>query len=428
MITETVKAAGSDQTGSLRWRYLMLSVLAMVMIANLQYGWSVFVLPLHASHVDWTLAEIQIAFTIFVAFETWATPLMGALVDRIGPRNGPRVIMGFGAVLVALGWIVNGFTTSIEGLWVGGALSGLGSGAIYCTAVGTAVKWFKDNRGLAVGLVAGGFGAGAALTIIPIKMVIESSGYAQAFIWFGLLQGVIVLLAAVFIRHPAAVQTPQSTLSVAASPQASNSFTTRQMVASPIFWLLYVLDLLMCAGGLMTTANLTTIGSSYRVSDVPLVGSATTLAFALIFANVMNGIARPLFGWIADKIGVWETMAISFALGAGAYFALTVAGSHPWGFVLCVGMIFFCWGEIFSLFPAMCTDIFGTKYATTNSAVLYTAKGAAGFLVPLGSIVVAATGNWNAVLYLATGVNVLALALVLLVLRPATKRFHLAHA
>lgn len=422
-----VEGADFARMNRLRWRYLILSIVAMVMIANLQYGWSVFVLPLQHAHSNWTLAGIQIAFTIFVALETWGTPIMGAFVDRLGPTHGPRVVMGLGGVMVAIGWLVNGYTTSITGLWVGGALSGLGSGAVYCTAVGTAVKWFKDNRGLAVGLVAGGFGAGAALTIIPIKMVIESSGYATAFIWFGLFQGLVVLIAALFIRHPNESETRVEATSSAATP-SPQSHTTREMLASPVFWLLYILDVLMCAGGLLTTANLTTISGSYHVSDIPIVGAATTLAFALIFANVMNGVARPFFGWVADKIGVWETMAIAFALGAGAYYSLTVVGSKPWGFVLSVGLIFFCWGEIFSLFPAMCTDIFGTKYATTNSAILYTAKGTAAFLVPLGSVVAARAGNWNDVLYLAAAVNILAFVLVLAVLRPATQKLHLAQA
>ncbi len=417
-------AAGIDRR---RWRYLILSILAMVMIANLQYGWSVFVLPLKKAHADWTLEEIQIAFSVFVVFETWTTPIMGALVDRIGPTNGPRIVMGLGGILVAVGWLIDAYTNSATGLWIGGALTGLGSGAVYCTAVGTAVKWFKDNRGLAVGLVAGGFGAGTALTIIPIEMVIKSSGYATAFISFGLIQGFVVLVASLFIRHPA-IETAAPTTVKVEKIDGSRSYTTREMVATPIFWMLYVLDVLMCAGGLVTTANLTTISASDHVSALPIVGSVTTLSFALVFANIMNGVARPFFGWVADLIGVWQTMAIAFALGAAAYFALAFLGSQPWGFVLCVGMIFFCWGEIFSLFPAMCTDVFGTKYATTNSAVLYTAKGAAGFLVPLGTVAVAATGSWNAVLYLATGVNIVAFVLVVLVLRPASQKVHLAHA
>ncbi len=164
--------AGVAQPNNQRWRHLILSVVCMIMIANLQYGWSVFVLPLQKAR-GWSVSDIQIAFTIFVALETWATPINGWIADKLGPDVGPRTVMGVGGVLVGLGWIINSYASSLPALYIGGALSGLGSGAVYCTAVGTAVKWFKDHRGLAVGLVAGGFGAGAALTIIPIQMVMR---------------------------------------------------------------------------------------------------------------------------------------------------------------------------------------------------------------------------------------------------------------
>jgi OFA family oxalate/formate antiporter-like MFS transporter len=393
----------------------------MIMIANMQYGWSVFVLPLQHAH-GWKISDIQIAFTIFVALETWATPFNGWIADRLGPKFGPRIVMGVGGVLIGMGWLIDSYAESLAALYVGGALSGLGSGAVYCTAVGTAVKWFKDRRGLAVGLVAGGFGAGAAITIIPIRMVIESQGYASAFFWFGLLQGGVVLIVSQFIRNPNPGEAPAATSKKI--QQTTRSYTARQVLGSKVFWVLYLLDLLMCAGGLVVTAYLAPIATSYHISNVVLFMAASTLSVALIFANVMNGVARPLFGWVSDQIGLWQTMTIAFALGATAYFMLYVFGSNPWGFVLFVGLVFFCWGEIFSLFPAMCTDLFGSKYATTNTSMLYTAKGAAGFLVPIGGMAAAATGNWNDVLFLATAINVIAVFLVLTVLRPAANRHH----
>jgi OFA family oxalate/formate antiporter-like MFS transporter len=393
----------------------------MIMIANLQYGWSVFVLPLQKAH-NWAISDIQIAFTIFVALETWATPINGWIADRLGPQIGPRVVMGVGGLLVGLGWIINSYADSLAALYLGGALSGLGSGAVYCTAVGTAVKWFKDHRGLAVGLVAGGFGAGAAITIIPIRMVIDASGYASAFFWFGLIQGGVVMIVSQFIRNPYPGEAPAvANIKV---QQTTRSYTAREMLSSRVFWVLYALDLLMCAGGLVVTAYLAPIATSYHISDVVVFMTASTLSIALIFANVMNGIARPFFGWVSDRIGLWQTMAIAFGLGAASYFLLYVSGNHPWGFIFFTGMVFFCWGEIFSLFPAMCTDLFGSKYATTNTSLLYTAKGAAAFLVPLGAVAASASGNWNDVLFLATGINVVALVLVMIVLRPAANQHH----
>jgi OFA family oxalate/formate antiporter-like MFS transporter len=393
----------------------------MIMIANLQYGWSVFVLPLQKAH-GWAVSDIQIAFTLFVALETWATPLNGWIADRLGPHIGPRIVMGAGGFLVGIGWIIDSYASSLPELYIGGALSGLGSGAVYCTAVGTAVKWFKDHRGLAVGLVAGGFGAGAALTIIPIRMVIEANGYASAFFWFGIFQGGIVLIVSQFIRNPDTGEAPAPV--DVKEQQTSRSYTSREMLGSRVFWVLYILDVLMCAGGLIVTAYLAPIAISYHISSTVVFLSATTLSVALVFANVMNGIARPLFGWVSDHIGLWQTMAIAFSLGAASYFLLYLLGEHPWGFIFFVGMVFFCWGNIFSLFPSMNTDLFGAKYATANTSMLYTAKGAAAFLVPLGAVAAHETGNWNDLLFVATGINVVAVFIVLFVLRPAANLHH----
>jgi OFA family oxalate/formate antiporter-like MFS transporter len=403
-----------------RWRHLTLCVACMVMIANLQYGWTVFVHPIQDAH-HWAAAAIQIAFTIFIALETWATPIYGWIADRLGPHLGPRVVMGAGGILVAVGWVTNSYANSLAVLYAGAALAGLGAGAVYCTSVGTSVKWFKDRRGLAVGLVAGGYGAGAALTIIPIRMLIAARGYASAFFWCGLVLGGGVLIVSQFIRNPNPGEAP-------APPevkvrQTHRNYTANEVLRSRVFWVLYVLDLLMCAGGLMVTAYLATIARSYNVDNSVVFLSATTLSVALIFANVMNGLGRPLFGWVSDRFGLSRTMAIAFALGSASYFLLSEAGRNPWGFIFFAGMVFFCWGEIFSLFPAMCTDLFGTKYATTNASMLYTAKGAAAFLVPLGGYVAyRANGNWSGVLLLAAAINIVAVLLVIFVLRPAAIR------
>ncbi|SON55388.1 Oxalate:formate exchange protein [Hartmannibacter diazotrophicus] len=411
--------SGASQSKE-RWKYLVLCVIAMVMIANLQYGWSVFVLPLQKA-TGWQISQIQFAFTLFVALETWGTPLNGWIADRIGPR----VVMGMGGLLIAVGWILNAYAGSIWSLYFGSALTGFAAGAVYCTGVGTTVKWFKDNRGLAVGLVAGGFGAGTALTIIPIRMVIENYGYSAAFFWFGLIQGGIVLLISLFVRNPRPGEAPEPKKKDENKiEQTSRSYSPREMLSSRVFWVLYVLDLLMCAGGLAFTAYLAPIAHAYHVADSVVLLGATALSVALVFANVMNGVARPFFGWVSDRIGLWETMSLAFAIGGVSYYLLTVVGQNPYGLIFFTGMIFFCWGEIFSLFPAMCTDLFGSAYATTNTSLLYTAKGAAGFLVPVAALVVGQTGNWNNLLLLAAGINILAVVAVVTVLRPAVIRHH----
>ena len=420
MDIRTLVIPRAEHAGRQRWRHLILGVVCMIMIANLQYGWTLFVTPLQAAH-GWSVLNIQFAFTLFVAVETWCTPINGWFADHLPAHLGPRVVMGLGGIFVALGWVINAWAETLPALYLGELLSGFGAGAVYSCAVGTSVKWFKDHRGLAVGLTAAGFGAGAALTIIPIQMLLAKAGYGATFFWFGLVQGGVVLIASQFIRNPGRDEAPAVT-AVKVS-QTSRNYAPGEMLRSPIFWVLYLLDVLMCAGGLIVTADLAPMAKAFNVSDVTVLG-ATTLGVALIFANVMNGVARPFFGWVSDNIGLSKTMAIAFALGAAAYFSLSVTGRTPLGLIFFSGMVFFCWGEIFSLFPAMCTDLFGEKYATTNTSLLYTAKGLAAFLVPLGTVVAATISSWDAVLYLVTAVNILAVVLIVTVLRPAEIRHH----
>ena len=418
-MTTTVASESDNQNfNRKRWRYLILGVLCMLMIANLQYGWTLFVGPLHNAH-GWDIAAIQFAFTLFVALETFGTPVAGWIADKLGPDIGPRVAISAGAALVAIGWILESWADSLPLLYFGGLVTGLGSGAVYTTCVGIAVKWFKDNRGLAVGLIAAGFGAGAALTIIPIRTVIAASGYQSAFFWFALIQGGVILIAAQFVRAPHPGEAPA--LKAVKVRQTSYSYSPSEVLRQPVFWVLYLLDLMMCAGGLIVTANLAPIAHTYGVANVMIWGT-TTLSVGLIFANIMNGVGRPLFGWVGDRIGNTSAMVIAFALGAASYYLLSVTGHDSFGYVLFAGMIFLSWGNIFSLFPAMCTDLFGPQYATTNLAMLYTAKGVAAFLVPLGDPAI--LGSWNNVLFLAAGINAVAIILVLAVLRPAEHRHH----
>jgi len=420
--------------GRERWTQLIAGVLCMIMIANLQYGWTLFVHPISAAH-GWSVASIQIAFSIFVALETWLTPIEGWIVDRLGAQRGPKLMVAFGGILIAAGWIVNSKADTLSMLYLGAVLSGIGGGAVYATAVGQAVKWFPDRRGLAVGLTAAGFGAGAALTVVPIRYVIASSGYQTAFFWFGLVQGVIVLMLAWLLRAPEADEI--AAMSRMAPPkvmQSARSYTPGEVLASPVFWVLYIMFVMVSASGLMATAQIALIARDYNVANVAILGGATALSVALIVDNVANGAARPLFGWVSDHIGREYTMAIAFGLGAVAYWLLGSAGSAPWAFVLFAALIFLTWGEIFSLFPSTCTDSFGPKFATVNLSLLYTAKGASAFLVPVANVIKTSTGSWHMVFLLTALMNVLVVALALFVLKPmrskvvATEAQKLAHA
>ena len=357
------RAVAASTPGTLRWVQLLVGIVCMVMIANLQYGWTLFVVPMNKVH-GWPIADIQLAFSIFVALETWLTPVQGWIVDRLGPQRGPKLMIAAGGILIGIAWIINAYADSLPMLYLGASISGVGAGGIYATCVGNAVKWFPDRRGLAVGLTAAGFGAGAALTVIPIRAIIAAQGYAAAFFWFGILQGAIVFLLAWLMRAPLPDELPHT--APARVIQTTQSYSPQQILHSPVFWVLYAMFVLVSASGLMATAQIALIARDYNVADTVLLWGGTTLTVALLVDNVANGAARPLFGWISDHIGRENTMAIAFGLGGISYWLLGSAGTAPWAFVIFAGLIFLTWGEIFSLFPSTCTDTFGPKYATAN--------------------------------------------------------------
>jgi OFA family oxalate/formate antiporter-like MFS transporter len=416
--TTTVES-GAVATPATRWTQLILCILCMVLIANLQYGWTLFVNPINKAH-GWSLASIQFAFSIFIALETWLTPIEGWIVDTLGARTGPKLVVACGGILVALGWVINAYAQSLEMLYLGALVGGTGGGAIYATCVGQAVKWFPDRRGLAVGLTAAGYGAGSALSVIPIRAVIDSAGYEAAFFWFGLVQGGAVFVLAWLLRGP----DPGEMAGVGAPKvvQSTRSYTPVQVLSTPVFWLLYIMFVMVSASGLMATAQIAPIAKDFHVGDAVLLFGASTLSMALIIDNVCNGAARPLFGWISDNIGREFTMAIAFGLGGVAYWLLGSLGHAPWGFVVFAALIFLTWGEIFSLFPSTCTDTFGIKFATVNLSLLYTAKGASAFLVPLANMIKDSTGSWHMVFVVTAIMNFVVVALALFVLKPMRNR------
>ena len=421
MATVTTTAdSGAVASSATRWSQLIFCILCMVLIANLQYGWTFFVNPIQKAHHDWSLASIQFAFSIFIALETWLTPVEGWIVDTLGPRVGAKLVVGVGGILVALGWIINSRANSLEMLYLGAVVGGAGGGAVYATCVGQAVKWFPDRRGLAVGLTAAGYGAGTALTVIPITQVIASSGYQTAFFWFGLVQGGLVFVLAWLLRAPDPGEV--ASVGVPKVAQTSRSYTPIQVLSTPVFWLLYIMFIMVSASGLMATAQLAPIAKDFNVANAVLMFGLATLPLAGIVDNLCNGGARPLFGWISDNIGREYTMAIAFGLGGVAYWLLGSLGHAPWAYVIFAGLIFLTWGEIFSLFPSTCTDTFGTKFATVNLSLLYTAKGASAFLVPLANIIKDSTGSWHMVFVVTAIMNFVVVGLALFVLKPLRGR------
>ena len=397
-----------------RWGQLVFGIICMVMTANLQYGWTLFVSPIDNKY-HWGRASIQVAFSIFVLAETWLVPFEGYLVDKFGPK----LMVSIAGALIAIAWAMNAYADSLILLYLGAIIGGVGAGVIYGASVGNALKWFPDRRGLAAGLTAAGFGAGSALTIIPIANLIKAQGYEVAFLWFGLGQGLVVMLVALLLRAPEASEIP-----VPATPtvqQTRRDYRPREVLKTPVFWVMYLMFVLVGAGGLMATAQLAPIAKDFHVDNIPVSILGLTLpalTFALSIDRVLNGICRPFFGWVSDSIGRENTMFIAFTLeGIGIYALLLMAGNPIW-FVVLSGVVFFAWGEIYSLFPATCTDIYGRQFATTNYGMLYTAKGTASLLVPLANVLTTATGSWRAVFVIAAIMNIVAAVMAPLVLKP----------
>jgi OFA family oxalate/formate antiporter-like MFS transporter len=409
--------AGVARPPVARWGQLVFGIVCMVMIANLQYGWTLFVAPIDQKY-HWGTTAIQVAFSVFIATETWLVPIEGWFVDRFGPR----VVVALGGVFVAGAWSLNSFASSLWELYIAAALSGVGAGAVYGTCVGNALKWFPDLRGLAAGLTAAGFGAGTAATVIPIREMILAYGYESAFLCFGVGQGIIIVLLSRLLRAPQAGETPKPAMRLTHSLR---DYTPFEMLRSPVFWLLYVMFVMVAASGLIATAQIAPIAKDFGLADqqVSVVFvTATTLSAALVIDNILNGLARPFFGWISDIIGRETTMGIVFSLGAFAYWGLGTLGDTPYMFILFAGLIFFTWGEIFSLFPAIATDTYGAKYATANAGLLYTAKGAAVWVVPLASLIKNYSGTWHWVFVIAAIMNLTVAALALFVLKPMRRR------
>jgi OFA family oxalate/formate antiporter-like MFS transporter len=375
-----------------RWVQLTLMVACTVMLSNMQYGWTLFVNPMQKEN-HWERAGIQLAFSIMILLNTWLAPLEGLLVDRYGPR----LVVMFGGLCTAAAWIVNSYAQSLGSLYAGAVLGGVGVGCVFGTCIGTALKWFPDRRGLASGLIAMGYGLGAAASVIPLAGMIQASGYRRAFFVFGLIQGLSIFIMGAFLFKPVAQKVRSSSRAVPAQVDIHPSKTFR----TGVFWMIYLVYVMIGFGGMVITAQLGPLALDFGVEKqiVTILGlSLPVLTLAASVDNFANGITRPLCGLLSDKIGRENTMLLVFCAEGLAFAGMIAFGRHPLAFVLFAALIFLCWGEIFSIFPAICGDTFGVKHAAANNGLLYTAKGTSALAVPLANLLVSATGTWTSVL------------------------------
>ena len=405
-----------------RWGQLVAGIVAMMAIANLQYAWTLFTTPLTES-LHTTLPMVQWAFAGFILAETWLVPFEGYMVDRMGPR----IMLALGGVLVGAGWVGAGLATSVQQLIALYVLGGVGAGVVYGGTIGNALKWFPDHRGLCVGLTSGAYGAGTALTVWPISRMIESSGYSHTLIVWGIIQGSLVIFAALFMAMPPKDWFPegwsQKDSQRSRVRTAVVDSTPWQMMRTGTFWIIYLMMTMLAFIGLVVTAQLNPIARFYGVDKVTVLFGMSALVLAIEVDRILNGVTRPFWGWVSDRIGRENTMFIAFSLQAVTVFSLLQLIGRPVWFIVLSGLCFFAWGEIFSLFPAITADLFGRTWATTNYGVVYTAKGLASILAgPVAAVVAQGRMGWEPVFWTMIAFSLTAALMALFWLKPVAAR------
>ena len=402
-----------------RWCQLVLGLIAMMAISSPQYVWTLFTGPLNQK-LGTTLAELQWTFSLLIILQTWCSPMQAYLVDRFGPR----LLISVGAAMSGGGWVLSAYVDNIWALYFTyGIICGFGTGIIYVGIIGLMMRWFPDRRGLATGLAAAGYGFGAIFTSFPIDSMIKSSGYAHTLVVFGIILGLIGIVAAQWMRVPPEGWLPAGYSPAAASTmQSKRSYTPREMLQSPIFWLLFIMMSMMSTSGLMVVSNVGPFAKEFKVADVLVFGMAA-LPLSLTLSRFTNGLTRPFFGWVSDQIGREMTMFIAFSLECAAILILFAFIDRPALFVVLTGLVFFGWGEIFSLFPSTLTDTFGPKFAATNYGFLYIAQGVGSILGgPAAAYIKQTTGSWTSVFIIVAVLDIVTALLAITVLRSMRAR------
>lgn len=397
-----------------RWSQLLFSIACMMAIASPQYVWALFTTPLLA-RFGVSLAALQVTFTILVVIQTFFSPLQGFLVDRFGSR----LLLSIGAIVTGLSWVLSASANNLYELYLGyGLLGGLGTGIVYVGVIGHIARWFPDKRGFALGMVAAGYGIGAILTTFPISSSLETLGYTKTLTIFGLIIGAVGFMSAQGIRKAG-----DTAVLDAASESEIVDLKPKEMLREPIFWIMFVMMAMMSTSGLMVISQMGAFAKDFGVSNAVVFGMAA-LPLALTIDRITNGLTRPFFGWLSDVTGRENTMAVAFGMEALAMIAWLYMRHDPLLFVLLSGVVFFGWGEIFSLFPSTLTDTFGTRYATTNYGVLYMSQGIGSVIGgPVAALIYTVYKSWVPVFVTMISLDVLAALMALFVLKRYRKSY-----
>jgi MFS transporter, OFA family, oxalate/formate antiporter len=413
----TLSAPQSQTTGFLgsRWMQLILGLICMMAISSPQYVWTLFTKPL-MTQLGVSLTQLQVTFSIFIVLQTFLSPLQGYLIEKFGPK----LLLAAGAILTGLSWVLASSADSLMSVYLTyGLLGGIGTGIIYVGIVGLMVAWFPDKRGMAAGVVAAGYGMGAVLSTFPVTLSIAKHGYRPTLLHFGLIFGAVAFLAALSMKRP-----PKDWMAdYIARNKKTEGLSSGKMLKTPLFWLMFVMMTMMSTSGLMVISQMASFSRDFGIADATILGMGA-LPLALTIDRVTNGLTRPFFGWVSDRIGRERTMFIAFGLEGIAMTLWLLTRENALLFVLFSGIVFFGWGEIFSLFPATLTDTFGERHATTNYGFLYMAQGVGSiFGGPLAARLHEASGSWLPVFAVVISLDVLTALLAIAVLKPLRQKY-----
>jgi MFS transporter, OFA family, oxalate/formate antiporter len=372
-----------------RWVRLAAAVVAMIQIANLQYGWALFVKPLMSAN-GWTAADVGWGITIFIALETWAMPVCGYLIDKYGLRP----LMTIAGVMCAIGWAGIGMTQSLVAMYLLYALAGFGAAIVYCGSIGVALKWFPDRRGFAAGIIAAGFGSGSALFVFLLTYSIANYGHANTFLYTGILHGLLIVAAAQFLGGSGVPLAFPGQAARAVLRRQTQEFAPPEMLRSMQFYWLWAMMLMMGIGGLLATAQVALVAGNFGISSA-------VLNVSLTLNPIANGTGRFFWGWVSDNIGRERTMLIAFTIQSASLVSVMALGpTSPTLFVISMAMVFFTWGEIYVLFPSALADFFGGKNASANYGFLYPTKGVAAIVGGgLAALLFQSSGSWGPAFY-----------------------------
>ena len=399
-----------------KWAQLFLGLVCMISISSPQYVWALFTRPL-MEKLHAPLAEIQITFSLLIILQTFFSPLQGKLIDRFGPR----VLITIGTLMAGISWMLVSRLDSLFELYLYyGVIGGLGTGIVYIGVVGLMVRWFPEKRGFATGMVAAGYGMGAILTTFPVTASLATAGLEKTFWQFGIMMASVGFIASQGLRMP---KDSIESRAGQRSADAPKSFSSKEMLRQPIFWLMFIMMTMMSTAGLMVTSQMAIFAEDFGITSITILGMAA-LPLAMTIDRLMNGLTRPFCGYISDRIGREKMMFFAFGLEGIAMTLWLLCKSDPVLFVLLSGVVFFGWGEIFSLFPATLTDTFGTRFATENYGWLYISQGIGSiFGGPVAALLYQHTHNWSIVFGSAITLDIACALLAIWVLKPWRARF-----